>query len=1075
MGEGGSASGGATPAGRPKPLAASLIAFLQSERAAWAAQNAVGMLFAALFAVVLRLQFTLACLCGVLASSLVLSLDRSVGGRLFGGIIFVGTVLTGAGVGGGLVVLAWLAHGSGQALVEYLPEEMQAIPPTATIQRLEDAFDQFTAIPLPPLLKELVDAAVEKLSELLGEVLPPISAAYWALLMVVTALSFLPTAAARANRDFGKGIIIAIFMVFLSSMLVFATLLPLLGTKVFWDTVVIGYFKVAFVAAAANVVAGVLVCVRSAHDDVRRECAAILRGLGARISRLGTAAAGAAAGPAPAAADGWAAGRDVGREEGAVDRYLAGIRVYVDTRASECCATAGLEEASRQAAGSGAAAAEVGLPPPPAGASEAGLAPVWAALETSLKTSRLEPPLPQLCSQPGADPAKYGALEGQLARLQRAVLVLGRGQAGCLAALRASEGAAGATAARLRGALARVSGLAAAACAGAAEALAHMPALAKCSGAAVRWRPLPRAAWEEARGVLAAEGARLAESYVEGYQQGGLDFALSLGIAEHRALLYCLAAAAELLAAAAAAEAAAAAALDVPAEPPAAAPPAAGKEADGVVEKGGDVEAPAAAAAGSGAASGAPPPGLLRRLAANPYLANAAILLVLASPLPVAKITLDACLRMARAVPALLTSRQARRQVLRDPMVQYAFKYWLGMTSTVVIIAAIMWKVEASLFRGVLRTTMTVLGGTLGYLIMLNGDLANNPYWVCAWVAAFSWLAGLLAPDKSLRYALFLAVFTFNAVVLCQYVGCCSVAGDPKVYAGKVVSTVIGSTVALLLGWLVLPYYGSARMLADQAGVMQAALGLLRRMHVEVAAAAAEGRAVATGGWLETIESDMQAPLNAVAADLELNTLDHRQMPLTWHLLPDPPVLRLEQLALRALRDRLASAALALRQDLFTPGGHRLAGCEGEVVPGPVFRHVLPQLQPHVEHTMASLDTLVEACTGKLQRAANMTAGAAGSRLKPQRTAVVEAVGATQEARLQLHRAYLEAQPGALAAAGGHSQGDFACQAWLHAALRSTDKMMVAASLLLQDASQDRDVLGGWVRAWRGRRALPSS
>lgn len=57
-----------------------------------------------------------------------------------------------------------------------------------------------------------------------------------------------------------------------------------------------------------------------------------------------------------------------------------------------------------------------------------------------------------------------------------------------------------------------------------------------------------------------------------------------------------------------------------------------------------------------------------------------------------------------------------------------------------------------------------------------------------------------------------------------------------------------------------------------------------------------------------------QAPLNAVAADLELNTLDHRQMPLTWHLLPDPPVLRLEQLALRALRDRLASAALALRQ-----------------------------------------------------------------------------------------------------------------------------------------------------------------
>ena len=33
------------------------------------------------------------------ASALVLSLDRSVGGRLFGGIVFIGTVCTGASIG----------------------------------------------------------------------------------------------------------------------------------------------------------------------------------------------------------------------------------------------------------------------------------------------------------------------------------------------------------------------------------------------------------------------------------------------------------------------------------------------------------------------------------------------------------------------------------------------------------------------------------------------------------------------------------------------------------------------------------------------------------------------------------------------------------------------------------------------------------------------------------------------------------------------------------------------------------------------------------------------------------------
>ena len=50
-----------------------------------------------------------------------------------------------------------------------------------------------------------------------------------------------------------------------------------------------------------------------------------------------------------------------------------------------------------------------------------------------------------------------------------------------------------------------------------------------------------------------------------------------------------------------------------------------------------------------------------------------------------------------------------------------------------------------------------------------------------------------------------------------------------------------------------------------------------------------------------------------MAADLELNTLDRRQMPLTWHLLPEPVVLRMLQHAVGALGDRLASAVLVLR------------------------------------------------------------------------------------------------------------------------------------------------------------------
>lgn len=115
---------------------------------------------------------------------------------------------------------------------------------------------------------------------------------------------------------------------------------------------------------------------------------------------------------------------------------------------------------------------------------------------------------------------------------------MGRGQATCLAALRHGGGGPGGAAAveRLRGALTQVTSLAAAACAGASGALDHMPALAPCAGAALRWRPLPAGAWAGARAALCSEAASLAGSYKESYGQQGLEFALSLGISEVRGL-----------------------------------------------------------------------------------------------------------------------------------------------------------------------------------------------------------------------------------------------------------------------------------------------------------------------------------------------------------------------------------------------------------------------------------------------------------------------------------------------------------------------------------------------------------
>lgn len=66
----------------------------------------------------------------------------------------------------------------------------------------------------------------------------------------------------------------------------------------------------------------------------------------------------------------------------------------------------------------------------------------------------------------------------------------------------------------------------------------------------------------------------------------------------------------------------------------------------------------------------------------------------------------------------------------------------------------------------------------------------------------------------------------------------------------QVVSTVIGSTIALMGGWLVLPWYGSTRMLADQAAALRAAAALPRRCGRVDRRGVPRWSGRVCGGWL---------------------------------------------------------------------------------------------------------------------------------------------------------------------------------------------------------------------------------
>lgn len=130
----------------------------------WAVQNAAGMVFATLFITVGGLRFPLACVASVLTAValLMLSPDRTAGGRICAGALFCATVLSGTVIGGIVVSLAFLARGRHEPYITYLPPRMQAVgawpqgPITELKMALANTMARLAVTDLPPALTELV-------------------------------------------------------------------------------------------------------------------------------------------------------------------------------------------------------------------------------------------------------------------------------------------------------------------------------------------------------------------------------------------------------------------------------------------------------------------------------------------------------------------------------------------------------------------------------------------------------------------------------------------------------------------------------------------------------------------------------------------------------------------------------------------------------------------------------------------------------------------------------------------------------------------------------------------------------
>ena len=236
------------------------------------------------------MTFSLACVSACLysAASTVLSLDRTVGGRFFGASLFVGCMLSSGILGGALSTLAWVAAGNEMGFLEYLPAAFQKIPSKTDIALLLEWIPKLAGIPLPGFIRDEIAAAEAELRAVEEALIPSVDSLFWILLIVFFAIIALPFSVARANKDFRLEVVMAVATLFMGSQIVFATLIPTLGVRLYWTQISMGYVKVALVTACAMLVTALLFFAKSSHDSIRDQLGVLLQGTGALLSHSGS-------------------------------------------------------------------------------------------------------------------------------------------------------------------------------------------------------------------------------------------------------------------------------------------------------------------------------------------------------------------------------------------------------------------------------------------------------------------------------------------------------------------------------------------------------------------------------------------------------------------------------------------------------------------------------------------------------------------------------------------------------------------------------------------------------------------
>jgi hypothetical protein len=710
----------------------------------------------------------------------VLSLDRSVGGRLFAGSIFLGCILSGGVAGFAVVSLSWLARGDVEGVLEYLPSDLQQVPSRVEIAELKvaegylqkiftippaelNAFVQNylqKLLPIPIQLPsvETILQGVEELITYIESLVTNVDTAYWVLLIILYFVLSFPFAFSRGLVKPSMGIVLAIATLFMSSQVVFGSLMPIFGQRLFWTQVTGGYFKVALVNIVAMMVNGLLIFVQSSHDSVRRTLGDVLLNCGKLLTRLAS---------------------DVNVDNGIKSTQTVQKLVGTSTQSLDpsmhvkstkeemlqevrAIASQPVDDGKNKAHGleSGFNHALLDV------VSTKMSMDIFAdtiLVEDALAACAFEPPIPGFSSQWGARKDLYEqALLSTKAFLSiinclETSIVEANFEAKCL--LKGEM---------INSIICRTMASMAALASSAAETLQSMPLGKKCYGPSLKWHPKDADFWEGMRNDLSLASDAILEAASLDQDEGeDVESGLPLKVLKGRSTLLMLTTCESLIAQM--------------------------QDLENKLSIALAIRQPQKSEQSLS---------LKNKLMQNPYAPSCIMHSLLLSSLLVWALIIDGMKILYNAI----VGRPKRNSWSQSRDLHFGLKYWLGMTIAVMGIILIFWQgkgddanpvegyanmadfffnwqpvyfsitaaiciqmeVETSAFRAVLRSTMTFLGGLFGYLTMLNGTLAQNPYFITCITCAFNCVCGFFSPIKRLRYSLFLTAFTFNAVVICQ-------------------------------------------------------------------------------------------------------------------------------------------------------------------------------------------------------------------------------------------------------------------------------------------------------------------